>query len=267
MWLRASCRLQFDVGIPTPLLLMLRPRSGAGQWIGRESFLLEPGYPVVEYMDQFGNLCQRLMAQPGPFSIRIATEAEVADELDVAPWAPLTLPDELPSDTLIYLMPSRYCESDRMNALALEVIGDALPGYPQVEAISHWIQQQCRFDPYSEMALLSASEFLERRVGVCRDFAHLGIALCRSINIPARMVAGYLKGLEPMDMHAWFEAFVGGRWYTFDATQPEPRAGRIVVAYGRDAVDVALISQFGPDMPPSDMQVSVEAIAPPSSAG
>ena len=120
------------------------------------------------------------------------------------------------------------------------------PGYAAVEAIQTWIHENIEYRRGSSNGSTTAIDTLRDRAGVCRDFAHVGIALCRSLTIPARMVVGYLYGLEPMDLHAWFEAFVGGRWYTFDATQSEPRGGRIVIAYGRDAADVALTTPFGP---------------------
>jgi transglutaminase-like putative cysteine protease len=132
-----------------------------------------------------------------------------------------------------------------MNSLASGIVGDAPIGYAQAEAIRCWIATNIKYQYGTSNASTSALETADARHGVCRDFAHLGIAMCRSLNIPARMVVGYLHGLNPMDLHAWFEAFVGGRWYTFDPTQPEARGNRISIAYGRDAADVALVSQFG----------------------
>ena len=143
-------------------------------------------------------------------------------------------------------MPSRYCQSDRLGDLAGEIAANAATGYDQVAAICRWIQTNIEYAYGTSNASTSAIDTAEQRIGVCRDFAHLGIALCRSLNIPARMVVGYLYKLDPMDLHAWLEAFVGDRWYTFDATQHEPRGNRIAIAYGRDAADVALSTQFGP---------------------
>jgi transglutaminase-like putative cysteine protease len=151
-----------------------------------------------------------------------------------------------------------------MGDLALEIVGDAAPGYDQVEAIRNWINTQINYEYGTSNASTWALDTVETRVGVCRDFAHLGIALCRALNIPARMVVGYLYQLDPMDLHAWFEAYLGsmeddmteGRWYTFDATQTQPRGNRITIAYGRDAADVALATQFGP-MQLNSMQVWV----------
>jgi transglutaminase-like putative cysteine protease len=171
---------------------------------------------------------------------------ETADIIDVAPGAPFVLAQDLPDTVLQFLLPSRYCQSDLLGGAAHEIIGNALPGYDQAEAIRAWIHTNVEYLYDTSNASTSATDTITTRVGVCRDFAHLGITLCRAITIPARMVVGYLYDLKPMDLHAWFEAFVGGRWYTFDATQPDPRGGRIAIAYGRDAADVALATQFGP---------------------
>jgi transglutaminase-like putative cysteine protease len=133
-----------------------------------------------------------------------------------------------------------------------------------VAAINAWVQGTVHFAPGSSQFPTSAVEVWQRGIGVCRDLAHLAIALCRSLVVPARMVVGYLNGLEPMDLHAWFEAYVGGRWYTFDPTQTGPRGGRVAIAYGRDAADVAVYSQYGPALLPSSMRVSVQLLSKPS---
>ena len=216
-----------------------------GQWVMREEYALEPHVPVVEYTDPFGNLCQRVVIPPGRFEIRASCRAHTADTIDVDPEAPFVPVAELPESTLQFLLPSRYCESDRINQLASEIVGQAPIGYGQAEAIRTWISQHIEYKYGTSNASTSALGTADARQGVCRDFAHLGIAMCRSLNIPARMVVGYLHELNPMDLHAWFEVFVGGRWYTFDPTQTEPRGNRISIAYGRDAADVALVSQFG----------------------
>ena len=257
MWLRTSCNLSFTVGAPTPFILMLRPRSGAQQWVARESYLMQPSVPVVEFTDAYGNLCQRLIAPVGDFSIRTSADIMTSESIDVAPGAPLDEVHNLPDSVLTYLLPSRYCESDRFFEMASDIVRDAAPGYDQVACISDWIHRSLRFNPASTYDYMSAVEVNQRREGVCRDFAHLGIALCRGLCIPARMVVGYLHQLQPMDLHAWFEAYVGGRWYTFDATQDAARGGRVAVAYGHDAANVAIFSQFGPALSPTSMQVNV----------
>lgn len=265
MWLHTACELTFEVEVQTPFILMLRPRSGAQQWVAQEVYILRPSVSVTEYTDNYGNLCQRLIAPVGEFCIRTAADVMTADTIDVHFGAPFTEVQNLPDGVLIYLLPSRYCESDRLGELAQAVVTGAQLGYDQVARITAWISSSVRYTPGSSNIPVSAAEVYARGEGVCRDLAHLGVALCRSLSIPARLVVGYLYGLEPMDLHAWFEAYVGGRWYTFDPTQPVPRGGRIAIAYGRDAADVAVSNQFGPALFPTAMEVRVEALeAPPA---
>ena len=251
------------------MVAILRPRSGPAQWVVSERYDLEPWAPVNEYVDSYGNLCQRLVVPQGPMRIQVEVVMEVEDDIAVAHDAPKTPITELPADVLHYLLQSRYCPSDMMQDQALTVVGRAAPGYAQVEKIRAWVQGNLEYRYGVSTASTDALDTLEHGAGVCRDFAHVGIGLCRSLQIPARMVVGYLYGLKPMDLHAWFEAFVGGRWYTFDATQDAPRGGRIVLAYGHDAADVAFISDYGlQPLQLDDMQVEVtvaDDIAPPDS--
>ncbi len=260
MWLRASCLLEFNAAVATPFLLMLRPRSGSQQWVGREQYLLSPSVPAVEFTDPFGNLCQRLVAPPGPFSIFTSADIESADAADSAPGAPFVEVQELPDQTLPFLLPSRYCESDRFTQMAASLVAGRAPGYDQCTAIIHYIRETIKYVPGTGQQVISAAEVNERSEAVCRDLAHLGIALCRALSIPAHMVVGYLVTLEPMDLHAWFEAFVGGRWYTFDPTQDNLRGGRVAIAYGRDAADVAIYTQFGDPVTLLRMEVNVERL-------
>lgn len=227
------------------------------QWVARESYTLKPSVPAVEYTDNYGNLCQRLVAPPGEFSIRTSADILTADDVDVSPGRLFEGVQNLPDGVLTYLLPTRYCESDRFIELGQEIVAGQLPGYDQVAAIEKWIRENIRFNPDSIHFQLSAVEVNQQREGVCRELAHLGIALCRGLCIPARMVVGYMHQLNPMDFHAWFEAYVGGRWYTFDATQIHPRGGRVTVAHGRDAADVAIFNQFGPALFPREMSVHV----------
>lgn len=245
MKLNAGCHLSFEAIAPSPLILMLRPRSGLGQWVVREEYQFEPTVSVVEYVDSYGNLCQRLITPQGSFQVKTTAIVETSDTIDVEPGAAFVPVQNLPDYTLQFLLPSRYCQSDLLSNLANEIVGSIEPAYDQVEAIRNWIHTQVEYRYATSNASTSAIETAKTRVGVCRDFVHLGLALCRSLTIPARMVVGYLYQLEPMDLHAWFEAFVGDRWYTFDATQSAPRGNRIAIAYGRDAADVALATQFG----------------------
>jgi transglutaminase-like putative cysteine protease len=255
MWLRTECDITFNVSIPTPFILMLRPRSGVQQWVARQSYTLTPSVPVMEYTDVYGNLCQRLMAPVGKFHISTSADILTTDGIDTAPGAPFNDVQNLPDDVLTYLLPSRYCESDKLLDLGQQIVANVQPGYDQVMAIEQWIRENIRYNTDSPHYQLSAFEVNQEREGVCRELAHLGIALCRGLCIPARMVVGFLYELQPMDFHAWFEAYVNGRWYTFDPTQPSPRGGRVTVAYGHDAADVAIFTQFGPALYPEEMLV------------
>jgi transglutaminase-like putative cysteine protease len=257
MRLRATCEIKLKANKSTPLIAMLRPRSGEAQWIASESYDISPFSSAVEYVDTYGNLCQRMLAPADQFTIRTDAVLEVAENIAVSPGAPLTQFSALPDYALQFLLPSRYCPSDMMVQLASEVTANALPGYDQVEAIRSWIHKNIAYQYGVSNASTSALDTVAARAGVCRDFAHIGLSLCRALQIPARMVVGYLYQLDPMDLHAWFEAYVGGNWFTFDATQVAPRGGRIALAYGRDAADVALITELG-SLTTESMQVTVE---------
>ena len=263
MWVHASCFLEFNPEVATPFLLMLRPRSGMQQWIAREQYTLIPSVPAVEFTDPFGNLCQRLVAPAGPFSIHTSADIEAADEADSAPGAPFIEVQQLPAETLPFLLPSRYCESDRFTEMATSLALGWAPGYDQCMAIVNYIRDSLQYCPGTGQQIISATEVNQNSQAVCRDMAHLGIALCRALSIPARMVVGYLHTLWPMDMHAWFEAYVGGRWYTFDPTQDSLQGVRVAIAYGRDAADVAVYTQFGDPVELLRMDVSVEQLASP----
>ena len=260
MRLRTRCTLDFNIAQPAPFVLMLRPRSGAQQWIAREEYQLTPSVPVTEFTDGYGNLCQRLIAPVGPFEIHTSAVVKTADQVDQAPGAPFVEIQNLPDPVLDYLLPSRYCESEKFHDMASEITAGALLGYDQVAAIVSWLRENIPYRPGSSDLLFSAVEVNGRGIGICRDLAHLGIALCRSLSIPARMVVGYLYSLDPMDLHAWFEAYVGGRWYTFDATPSALSGGYVAIGYGRDAADVAIFNQFGPAEYPTHQTVTVERI-------
>lgn len=264
MWMRASCFLNFNCLVATPFIFMLRPRSGRQQWIGQEQYLLSPGVSVVEFTDPFGNLCQRLMAPAGGFSVRTSFDVETAEASDTAPGAAFIEVQELPEETLPFLLPSRFCESDRCTQLASSIVVGQLAGYDQCSAIVEYIRQTIEYKPGTGQLIVSACEVNEMSQAVCRDMAHLAIACCRALSIPARLVVGYLENLQPMDLHAWFEAYVGGRWYTFDPTQNDMQGGRIAIAYGRDAADVAIYTQFGDPVELLQLQVTMARIAEPS---
>jgi transglutaminase-like putative cysteine protease len=260
MRLQAICKMTVTATEgDCPVVAMLRPRSGDAQWMVSERYDLHPWVPTTEYVDNYGNLCQRMKIPQGDMRIEVEMMMEAEDEIAVAPDAMVTPIEDLPFDALQYLLQSRYCPSDKMEHRARQIVGNAEPGYAQVEAIRSWIHTNLQYRYGVSNGATDALDTLNDGAGVCRDFSHVGIGLTRSLRIPARLVVGYLYQLDPMDMHAWFEAFVGGRWYTFDATQDAPRGGRIVVAYGRDAADVAFISNYGP-LEMGEMVVTVEQV-------
>lgn len=239
------------------MMFMLRPRRGPEQWVVRDQYTLEPTVAVEEGTDGFGNLYQRLVAPQGKFVVQ--TDAEVLVEpADQAGAQPEFVPvDQLPAEVLTFLLPSRYCESDRFGEMASDIVGDLRPGYAQVQALSDWVRRHVRNVPLSSTYPVSAVEVNQRREGVCRDLAHMLIALCRALCIPARLVVGFVHDLTPMDIHAWCEVYLAGRWWLFDpAFEPHDDA-RIAVARGRDAADVAIYNQYGPLLLPTDMSVEV----------
>jgi transglutaminase-like putative cysteine protease len=208
--------------------------------------------PVDQYLDQFGNICRRLVAPVGGVMIR--SEGLVHDSGEPEPINPAARempPSRLPQDALVYLLGSRYCETDKLSDRAWSLFGHLPQGWARVQAIVDFVHNHLTFGYEFARNTRTAAEAFDERIGVCRDFAHLAVTLCRCLNIPARYCNGYLGDIgvpanpAPMDFNAWFEVFLGGRWYTFDARHNEPRIGRIVIARGRDATDVAMLSSFG----------------------
>lgn len=257
MKLRVNCQIDYECTENVPLILMLRPQSGAAQQVLIEQLSFFPNTTFSEYQDIYGNLCQRLLSTIGSFRILASALVETSDTIDVN-FAARALPIELlPDFTLVYLLPSRYCESDRFLFMADEITQNFQAGYEQVNAICNWVRSNVIYEYGYSSSSSSACDINSSRIGVCRDFSHLSIALCRAINIPARMVVGYLYDLKPMDLHAWFEVYLENQWFTFDATQTQPKGNRVVLAYGRDASDVAFATQFG-NIFLNNMQVSVE---------
>lgn len=259
MLLQASSFFELYTEYPVTSIFMLRSKSEPTQFIRQEAFLTTPLVPVNEYIDGYGNICQRTILPVGTTIIESSVIAECDESIDVNPAAAYVPIEELPGIVLQFLLPSRYCESDKVGELAMEIIKDIQSGYEQVEAIRQWCFQNISRQYGTTNSSTSAIDVLQSRTGVCRDFTHVAIALCRSINIPARMVVGYLHDLKPMDLHAWFEAYVGDRWYTFDALMEKPVGGRIIMAIGRDAADVAFASHFG-EVVLVKMEVNVDEV-------
>lgn len=206
----------------------------------------------VIYQDEFDNICRRIVAPPG--GIVLTAEGVIHDSGFPDPQQPgarALPPEELPAETLAFLLGSRYCEVDRMGPHAWATFGGITGGWEKVMAVCDHVHRQIRFDYSMARNTRTAAEAFEERVGVCRDFAHLAVTLCRCLNIPARYCTGYLGDIgvptdvNPMDFSAWFEAYLDGRWWTFDARHNKPRIGRIVIARGRDATDVPILNSFG----------------------
>ena len=255
--------MQFRVGFemvhqcpqPTPMILQLSIHYSRASDLVRPDYLLtNPPVPVTAYRDLFGNWCSRLVAPAGRFSLTadaIVNDNGTADI--VAPWVGQTPVDLLPESTLVYLLGSRYCETDQLSEIAWNRFGSGPTGWGRVQAICDFVHQHIEFGYQHARRTRTAWESYNEGRGVCRDYAHLAIALCRCMNIPARYCTGYLGdyGTQPpygtMDFAGWFEAFLGDRWYTFDARNNVPRIGRVLIARGRDACDVALANTFGPN--------------------
>ncbi|HEY2540427.1 MAG TPA: transglutaminase family protein [Stellaceae bacterium] len=255
MHIRIGYKLVYDCPQPTPMLLMLNVHpSRASDLVVPDHILTEPRLPARQYCDGFGNRCTRLVAPNG--QIRLSTHSVVADdgEPDVTVPAAWQLPvDELPDDAFVFLLPSRYCETEQLSDMAWALFGNTVPGWPRVQAICDYVHERLRFGYEHARPTRTAVEAHHECLGVCRDFTHLAIAFCRCMNIPARYCTGYLGDIgvppdpAPMDFSAWFEAYLGGAWYTFDARHNAPRIGRILMARGRDAADVAISTTFGPN--------------------
>lgn len=239
---------------PTPMVCLLAVHEErAADLRTAETFFTTPvGLPNWTYLDLFGNRCRRLTAPAG--DLTIWGDATLADSGLPDPFLPgaREVPvAELPHDCLVYLMGSRYCETDRLSQIAWDLFGAVPPGWGRVQAICDYVHNHIRFDYMQARATRTACEVWEERIGVCRDFAHLAVAFCRCLNIPTRYVNGHMGDIgvpvvDPMDFSAWMEVWLDGAWHTFDPRNNQRRIGRIVVARGRDAADVPLINSFGP---------------------
>jgi transglutaminase-like putative cysteine protease len=211
-----------------------------------------PEVPTTTYLDLFGIRCRRLVASVGDLTLWGDATIEDDGKIDAADWTAREVAVvDLPDECLVYLLGSRYCETDRLSQTAWDMFGTTAPGWGRVQAICDFVHSHIRFDYTQARSTRTALEAFNEGVGVCRDFAHLALTLCRCLNIPARYVNGHLGDIgvpvvDPMDFSAWIEVYLDGRWYTFDPRNNVPRIGRIVVARGRDAADIPLINSFGP---------------------
>lgn len=232
---------------PCPALLQIEAATlpGGAQTVQESALTVEPQTDSETFTDFYGNGCRRLRMPGG--DVRVTYHAVVEQPDGRAPILERVEPDplHLPTDTLLYLLPSRYCPSDRLVNMAGEMFGQIEPGFNRVQAICLWINQHIRYGYGTSDAATTALDTVIQRQGVCRDFAHLGVSFCRALNIPARYVSGYCLGLDPPDFHAYFHAFLDGRWVAFDATDAQPRRALVQVAVGRDAADCAWSTFYG----------------------
>ncbi|TNE33229.1 MAG: transglutaminase family protein [Alphaproteobacteria bacterium] len=254
MLIRAGYDIVFETEKPTPMLATLSVHPSRNKDLCTpQRIMTEPDIPLYDYVDSFGNICTRLTLPKGLTKLSCGFVIEDPFVLDaIEPDARQDLVEHLPDEVLLYLLGSRYCETDRLADAAWSLFGNGPAGWPLVQAIVSYVHEHIRFDYMQARPTKTAWEAFQERQGVCRDFAHLAIALCRCMNIPARYCTGYLGDMDlpavvgDMDFSAWFEAYLGGKWYTFDARHNRPRAGRILMARGRDATDAALTTSFGP---------------------
>lgn len=253
MLIKVGYDIAYEVWSPTPMVLMLYVHPSRAADIRQpERLVIEPQVPVDEFSDIYGNRCARIVAPPGV--IRLTCDAIVSDSGEpdpIHPEAQQHAVEDLPVEVLHYLLASRYCEVDELTDKAWELFGNTPPGWARVQAVCAWVHAHVTFGYHFARSDKTARDVLEEKQGVCRDFTHLAITLCRGLNIPARYTTGYLGdiGVPPdgvaMDFSAWFEVFLGGRWHTCDARHNARRIGRIVMARGRDATDAALTTTFG----------------------
>ncbi len=255
MQIQVGYELVYSCPQPTPMILMLHIHfTRVSDIVVPDHLITRPSIPLTAYRDGFGNWCSRIVAPAG--QLRLSTNSVVNDsgERDVVAYSAQQHPvEELPAETLLFLLGSRYCETDRLSQAAWDLFGRSPLGWGRVQAICDFVNQHVTFGYKYARATRTAWETFNEGVGVCRDFAHLAVALCRCMNIPARYCTGYLGDIgvppanEPMDFSAWMEVYLSGRWYTFDARHNAPRIGRVLIARGRDAADTALSTSFGPN--------------------
>jgi transglutaminase-like putative cysteine protease len=254
MKLRVGYELVYDCPRPTPMMLMLSTHySRAGDFLVADRLVTDPPVAIGQYRDCFGNLCSRIVAPPGRISLSTTALLDISDQPELAePYGHQHPVEELPDQCLVFLLGSRYCETDLLSDIAWQLFGQSPPGRGRVQAICDFVHRHINFGYGYARPSKTAWQAYQERQGVCRDFAHLAVAFCRAMNIPARYCTGYISDVglpppySPMDFCAWFEAYVGGCWQTFDPRNNAPRTGRVLIARGRDAADVAISNNFGP---------------------
>ena len=255
MQIHVGFEMVYDCPQPTPMIFNVNVHfTRVSDLVGRDDLVFDPPLPMAAYRDSFGNWCSRIVAQQGRMTITANALVNDSGATDViVPQAQQVPVPDLPEEALLFLLGSRYCETDRLSETAWILFGQTPTGWARVQAICDFVHRHITFGYEHARMTRTALEAFHDKTGVCRDYAHLAVAFCRCMNIPARYCTGYLGdiGMPPpygvMDFAAWFEAFLDGRWYTFDARNNTPRIGRVLIARGRDASDVAISHAFGPN--------------------
>ena len=252
MRVQVGCEFLYQAEVATHAVVQVEPRLDGQVRALDERWTNEPQIGMSRYLDGFGNVCRRTTISPGASSLRYNALLELpgAPDPECLGAAELAPPD-LPDDALVFTLPSRYCPSQELANDAWDLFGSTPPGWGRVQTICNWVHGEVRFGYLDTSPLATALDVFKSRAGVCRDFAHLAVTFCRALNIPARYVFGYLPDInvppatEPMDFCAWIEVFLDGAWWTFDPRNNQRRVGRALIARGRDALDVAMISTYG----------------------
>jgi transglutaminase-like putative cysteine protease len=250
--IRVGCEFHFDTPLAVQAVVLLRARTDGGVTVERETWHVQPSASFSDLVDMYGNHARRVVIGPGKASLRYDAEVTTSATVDeVSLEAVQHRVEDLPGEILIYTLASRYCLSDILSDAALSLFGTTSLGWERVQAVCNWVHTNVRFDYAASNPDVTSLDVYNARVGVCRDFAHLAISFCRALNIPARYVFGYLPDIgvppppEAMDFCAWMEVYLGGRWWTFDPRNNARRTGRVVIARGRDAMDVAMVTSYG----------------------
>jgi transglutaminase-like putative cysteine protease len=269
MRIHTGFEITYDCPQPVPMLLALTVHPTRREDLETPDWLqTDPPVHVEQYIDGFGNICSRIEAPAGQMILRSDFIIRDPGQIDeYAPEAAEIPVGELPAETLVFLLGSRYCETDRMSQLAWSLFGNVQPGWARVQAVCDYVHNHIKFSHADARPTKGAVEAHEERLGVCRDYAHLAVTLCRCLNIPARYCTGYLGDIGvpvvgEMDFSAWFDVYLGHRWYAFDARNNMPRMARVLIARGRDATDVAIANTFGAAYLTGFKVVSVEAPPP-----
>lgn len=249
---RCGCQISYRTSARAPIFITLQPRQGPAQYTASQRFTFEPRQGPLEYADAHGNVIHRAVLEEGLNTIRydslVWTPSLPENWNEFGPAVPI---ERLPDSLVRYTLPSRYCDSDKLLDFAYQTFGSTPHGVERVRAICDWVHKNIEYRTCSGSPVTSASDILAQRYGVCRDFAHTAVALCRTFNLPARYVSGFVPDIAvpdlgtPMDFHAYFEVYLGGKWHTFDARFNQRRVGRVKIAHGLDAVDVAFATIYG----------------------